>query len=517
MKGWRIRWLLLGVSAAVLVLPALSLLALRTYTGYLVRRTEEQLVGQGVLIAETFRDAWRRQSGRGPAPAGSGPVTSARYAPALRLLAEHLHEQSPSEPASLPEAPAAIRETVAYRAGRELEPLLRRAQAVNLSAVRVLEPGGCVVATTRGDEGRCLGALPEVSGARGGLYSAVLRPRVSDEPPPPLASLSRRGDQRLFIALPIVEEGAVIGVVRLSRTAESGLEWTYKNRLPLLGGVALVVAAALVMSLVCAGSIARPLERMADAAGRVSTGMAPWPDGVARGAPRELAVLGEALGGMTARLAARAKYVAEFAANVSHELKAPLTSIRGAAELLHEQWSGMEEAQRDRFLTNIQADAERTEALARGLLHLARIENQAEPPAASLLSLGDVKRALLARYPENVEVCVGDEGAVVSIAPEHLDSAIGNLIDNALRYRRSTPVRVSLALRDERLHVEVLDDGPGITPANLPRVFDRFFTTERDRGGTGLGLAIVRAIAEARGGEATCESSAEGTRFCVVL
>ncbi|HEY3497515.1 MAG TPA: HAMP domain-containing sensor histidine kinase, partial [Polyangiaceae bacterium] len=65
--------------------------------------------------------------------------------------------------------------------------------------------------------------------------------------------------------------------------------------------------------------------------------------------------------------------------------------------------------------------------------------------------------------------------------------------------------------------VEVEDDGPGISAANLPKIFGRFFTTERDRGGTGLGLAIVRAIAESRGGSATCESSAKGTRFSVVL
>jgi signal transduction histidine kinase len=516
MKEWRIRWLLLGVSAAVFVLPALMLFGFRTYTGYLVRRTEEQLLGQAVLIAEAFRDAWRRDAGVARTPGAPTPKATSRYAP-VELLSEQIREPSPREPTNLPLAPAELRESVAYRAGRDIEPLLRRAQVYNLSAVRVLAPGGCVVATTRGDEGRCLGGLPEVSEAQRGKYAAVLRPRVSDEPPPPLESLSRRGDQRLFIALPIIEEGAVIGVVRLSRTAESGLEWIWKNRLPLLGGVALIVTAALVVSLVCAGLIARPLERMAVAAARVSSQGAVWPDGVAESAPRELAVLGQALGAMTARLAGRAKYVADFAANVSHELKTPLTSIRGAAELLREQWHGMEENQRDRFLANIQADAERTEALARGLLHLARIENRTDTPVEASVPLGDVRRALLARYPEAVEVSVDEPHAVVSIASDHLDSALGNLIDNALRYRRAEPVRVTLAVREGRLHVEVKDDGPGISPANLPRVFERFFTTERDHGGTGLGLAIVRAIAEARGGSARCESSPDGTRFIVVL
>ena len=516
MRDWSIRWLLLGVSAAVFVLPGLSLFALRSYTGYLVRRTEEQLLGQAVLIAETFRDSWRRQSGSVGSDGAHEPTAESRYAP-IALLAEHVRELSPSEPASLPMLPAEQRTTPAYRAGHDVEPLLRRSQVYNLSAVRVLDRAGCVVATTRGDVDRCMSALPEVRGALAGRYTAVIRPRVSDEPPPPLESLSRRGDQRLFIALPVVERGELIGVVRLSRTAESGLEWVWKNRLPLLGGVALVVTAALFMSLVCAGLIARPLERMALAASKLSTSGSIWPVDVVRRAPRELAALGAALEVMTERLAARAKYIAEFTANVSHELKAPLTSIRGAAELLHEQWRDMDEAQRERFLANIQADAERTELLVRGLLHLARIENPAELPEVAPLTLGELARALAERYPDGVRISVSDEALTVSIFPEHVDSALGNLIDNALRYRRNEPVEVSLAARDGRLIIEVADDGPGISPANLPKVFDRFFTTERDRGGTGLGLAIVHAIAEARGGSASCESSPDGTRFRVVL
>jgi signal transduction histidine kinase len=516
MRQWSIRWLLLGVSAAVFVLPALLLVLLRSYTGYLVRRSEEQLLAQGVLIAEAFRDALRREEGRSPAPELRGPAGETRYAP-IALLAEHIREQSPSEPETLPSAPAELRDTAGYRAGRLLEPLLRRAQVNNLSAVRVLDARGCVVATTRGDAERCLGELPEVERALAGHYAAVLRPRVSDEPPPPLGSLSRRGDQRLFLALPVLESGAVVGVVRLSRTAESGLEWVWKNRLPLLGGVALTITAALLVSLLCAALIARPLERLAQAAVRVSTTGSAWPPNVVQRAPRELAILGEALASMTARLAARARYVAEFAANVSHELKAPLTSIRGAAELLREQWQDMAPAQRDRFLANVQADAERTETLVRGLLHLARIENPAEVPDSITLPLADVRRALLERYPEHVEATALDDSTEISIPAEHLDSVLGNLVENALRYRRVAPVRVTLAERSGQLEIVVADDGPGISAANLSKIFERFFTTERDRGGTGLGLAIVRAIAESRGGSARCESSPSGTRFHVLL
>jgi signal transduction histidine kinase len=511
-----IRWLLLGVSAAALLVPVLALVALRWYTGYLVRRTEEQLLAQSVLVAEAFRDAYRREIGGSVGATEIAGAAAARYAP-LPLLAERISELSPPEPAELPHAKPEQLASPAYRAGVAIEPLLRRAQVHNLSAIRVLDAGGCVVATTRGDARRCLTSLPEVEGARRGRYSAVIRARVSDEPPPPLASISRRGDRRLFLALPVLEDGKLIAVVRASRTAESGLEWIWKNRLPFLGGVLLVLTAALALSLACASLIARPLERMARATSDVAASGAIFPADVAGRAPRELAVLGAALSTMTEKLAARARYVAEFAANVSHELKTPLTSMRGAAELLREQWSDMQPAQRDRFLANIQADAERTETLVRGLLQLARIEHPAHPVDVASVRLGDLQRELLLRYPEHVHVQSSEPDAEVAIPLEHLHSALGNLIDNALRYRRVRPVQVRLARDGTRLVAEVEDDGPGISPANQPRIFDRFFTTERDRGGTGLGLAIVKAIAHARGGTVSHADGAGGTRFRLVL
>ncbi|HEX9621150.1 MAG TPA: histidine kinase dimerization/phospho-acceptor domain-containing protein, partial [Polyangiaceae bacterium] len=451
MRSIRIRWLLLGVSAAVLVLPALSLVGLRSYTGYLVRRTEEQLLGQAVLISEIFRATWLRENGlAGKAPGSLDPPRiepwserslygAPRYAQ-IELLAETISELSPAEPATLPRLSAEGRQSAAFRAARAVEPLLRRAQANNLSAVRVLDGQGCVVATTRGDAERCLGELPEVKRALGGRYAAVLRARVSDEPPPALTSISRRGDRRVFIALPVLHEGNVIAVVRLSRTAESGLEWIWKNRQALFFGTGLVIGAGLLLSLICASLIARPLERMAKAAGAVTATGAAFPEEVVGRAPRELALLGDALRAMTERLARRAEYVAEFAANVSHELKTPLTSIRGAAELLREQWQNMSPEQRERFLANIQADSLRTEALARDLLQLARIEN---PPASAetpALRLAEFAEALRLRYPENVEVTLAGPDAAVEIPPDHLDSAVGNLVDNALRHRQVEPV-----------------------------------------------------------------------------
>jgi two-component system, OmpR family, sensor histidine kinase ChvG len=117
----------------------------------------------------------------------------------------------------------------------------------------------------------------------------------------------------------------------------------------------------------------------------------------------------------------------------------------------------------------------------------------------------------------NVET-PSDEDFVITGREDDLETALTNLVDNALRYAEGQSVRV--VLRRDAMHasVSVIDLGAGIAAENLDKVWDRFFTTDADRGGTGLGLAIVRAIAEAHGGRAICESiSGKGSTFTLLL
>jgi signal transduction histidine kinase len=218
---------------------------------------------------------------------------------------------------------------------------------------------------------------------------------------------------------------------------------------------------------------------------------------------------------MTKKLRSQAEYVAEFATTVSHELKTPIAAIRGATELLGD-WEAMESAQRQRFLHNMLLDTERMDRLVTRLLALAKIESAAALPGHTLPVVATV-RGLLARYGDQVELIVRDPPAELLISEEHLASALGNLIDNAVRHGEGQPVSVTLASLDGRLSVEVRDRGRGISPGNQEKVWDRFFTTERDRGGTGLGLSIVRAIVSARKGEVRFETSPDGTRFFMIL
>jgi len=508
--------LLVGANTAVLVLPLLAIVGLRVYDVYLLRQTERQLIAESVIVGEAYREAWAREVGSAPGEHRPASHSAERYV-RLEPVLDIGHEVLPAHSGELPRAPD--RDSPARRAGASLEPLLRRAQTFNLSAVRVLDENGCVVATTRSEAGLCMGTLPEVSGALAGRYAAVARARVSDEAKPPIGDIRRRGTERVFTALPVHQGGRVIGVVRASRTGLDALSSLWTNRRGLVFSLLAVAAISLGVSFGFSAAIARPLRRLTRTAEAVALGgdsRALAPRGFA---PAEVVTLARVLAGMTERLEARARYVAEFASNASHELKTPITAVRGAAELLSQHWTEMDAPQRTRFLVNITEDAQRMERLVTRLLELARIENPGhrDLEAPDAIQVEDFAARLVERYGERVTLLREQPPATLEIEESHLHGAFANLIDNALRHGAGKPVTVRVSSEGARLRIDVSDAGAGVSEANRQRLFQRFFTTERDRGGTGLGLAIVKAIAEGRGGRVAVDSGPTGSTFTVVL
>jgi two-component system, OmpR family, phosphate regulon sensor histidine kinase PhoR len=217
----------------------------------------------------------------------------------------------------------------------------------------------------------------------------------------------------------------------------------------------------------------------------------------------------------------------DFAANASHELRTPLTSIRGFVEAL-EDGAVADPPTSRRFLEKIRLHADRMAALITDLLELSRLESGERPPrwgevaprelleeaAASLSSQAAAKKIEIDTTSADVPSVVTD-GA-------RLRSILENLVENAVKY---TPEggRVDLTARpgpDATVLFEVADNGPGIAPEHLPRIFERFYRVDKARsrelGGTGLGLAIVKHLAETMGAAVTVTSHVgEGTRFTV--
>jgi len=513
-RGPTIRQLLLAVNAFVLLAPLIAALALRIYDTHLVQQTETRLISEAVLIGELYRAHLLEEEHLPPEQTGriTPPDNDDRYAPIEPIL-DLAHGLAPREPQP---AHAIATSGPAFVAGAKMKAVLDRAQLVNLSAVRVLNAQGCTVASTGEDAllGTCLTDAPEVHTALNGSYGAVVRSYHNEERAP-LGGHIRAGHLRVYSAVPILSDSKVIGVVRVSRTSVTPLEAVWIHRREFALAFLSCILLTLGLSVFLSRTITQPMQAITLAAQAIASGRPREPLRGGLLVPLEARTLSQALDTLTAQLTDRAQYIAEFAANTSHELKTPLTSIRGAAELMHDE--EMPREQRLRFLANIESDVARLERLTTLMLHLARI--QSAPETADRVELQPFFAKLLERYPGALQI---DCPAIsLSMNPDHLESALRNLIENAIRHGQGKPVEITARslwpTENSRVRIDVRDHGPGISEGNRAKLFTRFFTTERDRGGTGLGLAIVRAVAETRGGSVQCESSFEGSTFSLTI
>jgi two-component system phosphate regulon sensor histidine kinase PhoR len=220
----------------------------------------------------------------------------------------------------------------------------------------------------------------------------------------------------------------------------------------------------------------------------------------------------------------------DFVANVSHELKTPITSIRGFVETLQDG-AVHDPEKAKRFLDIIRRQSERLNAIIEDLMELSRIEREAETETIDrgVHDLGPVLEAAVAdcaakASARNVGVSLRLAGPLFArVNARMLEQAVANLLDNAIKY--SDPgagVEIGAEQSGDTITIHVRDQGPGIPSEHLPRIFERFYRVDKARsrevGGTGLGLAIVKHIAQAHGGTVSVESTpGEGSLFAVHL
>jgi signal transduction histidine kinase len=229
---------------------------------------------------------------------------------------------------------------------------------------------------------------------------------------------------------------------------------------------------------------------------------------------------------MTERLAeARDQLVAtesqrrQLFADITHELATPLTSIRGYAETLLDPHVPLSDEERTRYVRGVMQESRRLDRLIRDLFELARLEAGATPLARERLDWAALCRNTVERFEPQFRGAglrlswrSGVSEAWIDADGHRLEEVLENLLANALRYVPSGG-SIELALDrppviPARFRLSVVDDGPGVAPEELPRVFERFYRASdvrgangsRDDGGSGLGLAIVREIVERHGG-----------------
>ncbi|MEX2246232.1 MAG: HAMP domain-containing sensor histidine kinase [Dehalococcoidia bacterium] len=294
-------------------------------------------------------------------------------------------------------------------------------------------------------------------------------------------------------------------------------------RLAIAGGIALAVS--FIVSFFISRSISGPLARITQASVQMAQG--DYDVYIPIRGQDEVGRLSEAFNGMAREVSRSQRAMKDLLANVSHELKTPLTSIQGFSQAMLEGAISREEEFRESSRI-IYAEASRMRELVDDLLLLSQIETGQMQMQHAQVDLS----ALLDRTLERFQWAFREQGTSARLAVDRLPSVHGderrleqvfsNLIENALRHTpRGGVVTVSgVALRSNQVTVGVHNTGSFIPPDDLPRVFERFFQVDRARAGgsSGLGLAIVSEIVEAHGGNVRAISNAtNGTEFIVTL
>ncbi|MCX6954659.1 MAG: two-component system sensor histidine kinase CreC [Verrucomicrobia bacterium] len=318
----------------------------------------------------------------------------------------------------------------------------------------------------------------------------------------------------LRVRTPVRMDGDLVGWVGVGRPLASITAGVTEARWRLATYSCLIAGVMIVAGWWIASRLTHSLERLTAYAQAVRDGRSARPPA---SKAAEIAALGQAFEEMRVTLEGKA-HVERYTQALAHEFKAPLSAIRGAAELLAEDLPAEDRA---RFVANLRAESDRLQRIVERLLELSALEARR---AGEALTADVDLRAVVAQACDGARVAAERKGVTVALAPggaprvrgEHflLGQAVGNLVQNALAF---TPaggaVTIELSVRGGTACVAVTDTGPGVPDYALEKIFDRFYSLPRPdtgRKSSGLGLSIVREIARLHGGEVTLGNRPEG-------
>lgn len=208
----------------------------------------------------------------------------------------------------------------------------------------------------------------------------------------------------------------------------------------------------------------------------------------------------------------------DLVATVSHEIRSPLTSVKGFTRTLLLKWERFSDDQKRAMLETINTDADRVTRLLKELLDVSRIdagrlELQRQPVAVDQVIAGVVDKARHHTGADDRDITFEVEAELPRILadPDKIEQILTNLVDNALTHAPGSPIRVTARQVGERAQISVTDQGPGIPPEQQRRIFDKFGRGRAQRrSGTGLGLYITRGLARAHGGDVWLEPTDGG-------
>jgi two-component system sensor histidine kinase ChvG len=355
-----------------------------------------------------------------------------------------------------------------------------------------------------------------------------------------MVRINERGDVIVSVAVPVQRFRAVRGALMLSTQGADIDNMVEAERLAIIKVFLIAAGVMIVLSILLAGTIAEPVRRLADAAESVRRRIrsrVEIPEFTRR--RDEIGHLSGTLRAMTNALYSRIEGIESFAADVAHELKNPLTSLRSAVETLP---VAKTDESRGRLLAIIQHDVRRLDRLISDISDASRLDAELQRQEAAPVDLAKLLSTLVAvanevKRDDGVKVTVKFEGggARAFQVPGH-DSRLGQIVDNLIENARSfSPpggtVRVTCRRLRNQIEVYVDDDGPGVRDDVREKIFERFYTDRPHQGfgqNSGLGLSISKQIVDAHGGSIWVENrtgapgpdgepSVLGARFIVRL
>jgi signal transduction histidine kinase len=384
--------------------------------------------------------------------------------------------------------------------------------------ITMIAADGRVVCDSEDDPGKMENhaARPEVKLALEGKTAVSFRKSPS---------LDRK---MMYAAVPVISNGRVAAVMRSSMFLtfmNDTLGSVYES---LILGVIISACIAGLVGLFISRHISRPLIKLKNAAERFACG--DLEQCISVDGAEEIRALAAKLNHMAAQLKKLETIRRDFVANVSHELKTPVTSIRGFVETLVDGDIEDEEESK-RFLGIILKQTDRLEAIIEDLLALSRLEQglDAKDIEFENASLHDTLASAVqsldaAAKAKRIDLCVSCQPDLKArLNPLLLGQAMSNLIDNAIKYSDAgKAVFIDARQKDTEILISVRDDGCGISEEHIGRIFERFYRVDKARsrasGGTGLGLAIVKHIVNMHGGRIDVESTpGKGSTFTIHL
>lgn len=332
------------------------------------------------------------------------------------------------------------------------------------------------------------------------------------------------GESLLYVAVPIVQEGKVIGAVRVSYPTTT-LDHRVRSvwiKLVSLSGVVLVVVAA--GAWVVARTLSRPIRQLEAAAGELGGGDLSARVAIEYG-PRDLVDVAVTFNTMAERLQALVESQRSFLADASHQLRTPLTALRLRLDSLAAGRVDLDDGEVDSDTSAALAEVDRLSELVDALLTMARVEARVGDVLTAVDVLEVVRERLAVWTPladeRGVSLVLNQHGAApaAGVVEGGLQQILDNLIANAVEVAPpSSEIVVGVRSGGDTVTVSVSDEGPGLSDAQIERAFDRFWRGPGSSdGGSGLGLAIVARLAESSGGSARIERRGRGLTVTVTL